>query len=134
MPSQEQVDQLRSRLETHRQTLAHYLSQRAQLGAPYAPPGVEHGIREARAEIRRIKEALRGWGEHVEDWPDDAAPAADAQEIGAAQPTPGKSASDRSVPRSVLSRLCRKSTPRSRRCSWFVTSTRSQARVPAGAT
>lgn len=73
MPSQQDIQQLQERLAAHRETLATLLTQRAQLGSAYAPPGVASGIREAREEIRRIKESLHGWGVVVEDLPDDGA-------------------------------------------------------------
>lgn len=58
-------------LATHRRTLAHLLKQQAALGSAYAPPGIAHGIDEARAGIARCKTALRGWGVAVADHPDD---------------------------------------------------------------
>jgi hypothetical protein len=67
----EDVVNQQSLLATHRRTLHHYLEQRAKLGSQYAPPGVTHGIYEARQDIRRIKEVLRGWGIIVADQPDD---------------------------------------------------------------
>src|SRR5262249_44740226 len=65
--SQEEIDDQRALLAAHRRTLAIYLKQQAQLGSAYAPPGVEHGIREARDAIRRIKAVVRGWGLAVDD-------------------------------------------------------------------
>jgi hypothetical protein len=62
---------LRRRLAQHRATLAHYLGQLAITGSANAHPEVTHGIREARAEIRRIKVALRGMGQAVENQMDD---------------------------------------------------------------
>jgi hypothetical protein len=41
------------------------------LGSANIPPGVESGIREARAAIQRAKATLRGWGAHVDDQADD---------------------------------------------------------------
>jgi hypothetical protein len=69
--TQEQVDGQRRLLVAHRGTLATYQEQLAMHGAAYAPPGVFAGIREARAAIARIKAALRGWGQAVDDYPDD---------------------------------------------------------------
>ena len=69
-----QADQgvgLRQRLENHRSTLAHYLGQIATLGSANARPEVSAGIREARAEIRRIKAHLRASGQAVDDQMDD---------------------------------------------------------------
>jgi len=60
-------------LAAHRRTLAVYLRQQAELGV-LAPPGVVNGIETTRAEIRRIKKALRDSGVQVEDEPNDDAP------------------------------------------------------------
>ena len=73
--SPEDVDNQLELLDAHRRTLAIYLKQRAQLGSAHAPPGVENGIHEARAAIRRIKAVLRGWGVAVDNHPNDEAPA-----------------------------------------------------------
>lgn len=62
---------LETRLAQHRETLAHYLGQMATSGSAHVRPEVPAGIREARREIRRLKEALRRMGEPVEDMPDD---------------------------------------------------------------
>lgn len=75
MPDQRDISEQQSLLATHRRTLAHYLGQQAALGAAYAPPGVTHGIYEARDAIRRIKATLREWDAPAEDLPDDEAPA-----------------------------------------------------------
>lgn len=71
MPSSDEIQSLRDRLQIYRGNLATYLRQLAIHGTAYAPPMVVNGIREARDEIARIKAALRGWGEAVEDHPDD---------------------------------------------------------------
>src|SRR5437868_14569908 len=71
MLSQDHIDEQQKLLATHRATLAILLRQKAQHTEAYTPPAIEHGIREARADIRRIKEALRDWGETVEDYPND---------------------------------------------------------------
>jgi hypothetical protein len=71
MPDQQDIDRQWDFLKKHRETLTHYLGQQAQLGSTYVLPGVAHGIREARAGIVKCKNALRGWGEEVEDLPDD---------------------------------------------------------------
>jgi restriction system protein len=71
MPNQEAIEQQQQLLATHRRTLAHWLQQQAQHGTAYAPPAVTHGIRDARAEIARIKDILRNWKVDVEDLPDD---------------------------------------------------------------
>src|SRR5690349_8473198 len=71
MPSQEEIKQQQDLLAAHRRTLAHSLKQQALLGIAQTPPGVVHGIEEAREQIRRVKSVLRGWGVPVEDLPDD---------------------------------------------------------------
>lgn len=58
---------LLQQLAAHRATLAILLRQLASLGADYAPPGVHNGIVEARAQIARLKAALRDAGAAVED-------------------------------------------------------------------
>ena len=72
--TQEQIDDQHDLLASHRRTLAIYLKQQAQLGSAYAPPGVANGIREARQAIKRVKATLRGWGQAVDDHPDDVEP------------------------------------------------------------
>jgi hypothetical protein len=71
MPSQEEINQQKELLQAYRITLVHYLQQRAKLGEAYIPPGVSHGIRESRENIKRIKAILRGWNLDIEDHPDD---------------------------------------------------------------
>lgn len=73
MSDPEEVAQQRVLLETYRQTLHHYLRQQAALSGAYTPPGVALGITEARAEIKRIKTALRQKGVIVPDQQDDEA-------------------------------------------------------------
>lgn len=65
------IDQQHQLLEIYRGTLAHFLTQRARLGVAYEPPGVAHGIAEARAGIVRCKAILRSWGVSVPDHPED---------------------------------------------------------------
>lgn len=72
--SREDIEEQHALLEAHRRTLAIYLTRQAKLGSANTPPEVFHGIREARDAIRRAKVALRGWGETVDDHPDDEAP------------------------------------------------------------
>ncbi len=74
MPSQEQIDQRLQLLAAHRGTLAARLNQQALLGVAHTPPEVVHDIRQARADIQRIKDILRGWSIAVEDHPDDRSP------------------------------------------------------------
>lgn len=71
MPNQDEIEQQRRLLETHRGNLALYLIQRVQLGKAYIPPGIANGIHEERQNISRIKAILRDWGAEVEDHPDD---------------------------------------------------------------
>ena len=85
MPTQDEIDQQRRRLEAHRATLHHYLDQVSLLGAIHTPPGVGAGIREARAGIAQCKAALRGWGAAVDDHPDDVAASPQPAPTGAAE-------------------------------------------------
>ena len=71
MPTQDEIEQLRERLAAHRRTLATLLGQVARHTEAYAPPAQLGGIAEARAEIAKIKAALRAEGVAVEDHPDD---------------------------------------------------------------
>ena len=71
MPSPQVIAEIQERLATHRATLAIRLTQQAALGSAHVPPEVTHDIREARAAIAHLKATLRGWGEPVEDLPDD---------------------------------------------------------------
>src|SRR5262245_58125876 len=75
MPSQEDIANQQELLTTYRRRLAGHLKQQAALGEAYTPPGVPEGIRDARDNIRRLKEILRAWGVAVEDLPDDEPPA-----------------------------------------------------------
>jgi hypothetical protein len=72
MPTPDDIRQQQELLHTHRRTLATYLKQQAALGSAFAPPGIAHGIYEARTAIAHIKAVLRGWGVAVDDYPDDA--------------------------------------------------------------
>lgn len=71
MPSQEEIDEQQGLLSTYRKTLAILLEQQAQHTKAYTPPAIEHGIREARANIRRVKKTLQDWGVSVVEHPDD---------------------------------------------------------------
>ena len=71
MPSQEDIEAQQELLAAHRRTLTRYLKQAAQLGEVYTPPGVVEGIREARDNIKHIKNTLRTLGADFEDHPDD---------------------------------------------------------------
>src|SRR6266498_1117176 len=72
---QEAITQQLELLAAHRRMLAVYLRQQAELGV-LAPPGVVNGIAEARAEIGRVKVALREGGMVVEDELNDEGPLA----------------------------------------------------------
>jgi hypothetical protein len=71
MPDNDEIHNQQKLLKTYRQTLAIYLEQQAKLGTAYLPPGIVHGIREARDGIERIKCIFRAWNILVEDLPDD---------------------------------------------------------------
>src|SRR5262245_30344772 len=75
MPSQQDTDQQRTLLETHRRTLAHLLIEEAKYGGLNVPPSLLNSIVETRAKIRQAKSALRGWGLLLEDHPNDEAEA-----------------------------------------------------------
>ncbi|MBK9711493.1 MAG: hypothetical protein IPO81_09230 [Kouleothrix sp.] len=76
MPSQEDIANQQSLLQTYRRNLATYLEQQAAQGGPaFTSPGVIGGIYEARQEIARIKQILSGWGVPADDHPNDQAPA-----------------------------------------------------------
>jgi hypothetical protein len=71
MPSTEDMEQQRQLLQAYRRTLGELLRQQAMFGAAYVPPAIATGIHEARNEIARIKSVLRGWGNTIEDLPND---------------------------------------------------------------
>lgn len=70
----EDITEQEKLLQLYRQTLAHYLYQRASLGSSHIPPGIANGINEARDYIRHIKDTLRGWGVKVDNHPNDEEP------------------------------------------------------------
>lgn len=71
--SAEEIAGQQTLLATHRRTLAHELQRLAMLTTAHAPPGIAHGIDEARANIARVKAILRKSGVSVADHPDDTA-------------------------------------------------------------
>ncbi len=71
MPSQEEINQQQVLLNTHRRSLAILLRQKAVAPGASTPLPVEHGIVEARSNIRRVKNILSGWGVSVANHPDD---------------------------------------------------------------
>jgi hypothetical protein len=74
MLSEEEIQQQEQRLAAYRRTLDHYLQQKALLGAAFIPPGITHGIDEARENIRQLKILLRQNGITVDEHPDDLEP------------------------------------------------------------
>jgi nucleoside phosphorylase len=77
MPSQDDIRDQKQLLAAHRRTVARCLRKIAlQGGEPYATLADQASLQEARDNIRRIKEVLRGWGVLVEDHPDDEPPEA----------------------------------------------------------
>jgi hypothetical protein len=84
MPSQEDIENQRNLLITHRATLQLLLSQHAQFGAAYVPQHIWHGLRQTRTEIRKCKDVLHGWSEQVEDLPDDEEFIAAATQVSSA--------------------------------------------------
>src|SRR5205823_1136750 len=88
MLDQEAIDNQLALLATHRRTLAHLLEQAAAYGGVrLAPSQTTAGIAAARAEIQRIKAALREGGVEVADAPNDEAPPATTATQGG-QPAP----------------------------------------------
>jgi hypothetical protein len=71
----DEIEDLRQLLAAHRQTLAILLKQVAKQGEAHAQPAQISGIAEARAQIGRLKQALRAEGLEVADAPNDEAPA-----------------------------------------------------------
>jgi hypothetical protein len=90
MPSQEDIQTQQGLLNAHRQTLALYLQQSALLGAAYIPPGVAHGIADARRNIRNIKATLREWGVPVVNHPNDEQISAPSSDEFLASPARGE--------------------------------------------
>jgi hypothetical protein len=74
VPSYEDIANQLGLLATYRRRLADRIKQLAGFGELHAPPEVFEDIREARREIARIKDVLRGWGVVVEAKPDDVDP------------------------------------------------------------
>jgi len=70
----DEIEDLRQLLAAHRQRLAILLKQLAKQGEAHAQPAQISGIAEARAEIGRLKQALRAEGVAVADVSNDEAP------------------------------------------------------------
>ncbi len=71
MASPEDITEQWNLLGIHRRNLVRLLRQQAQHGPAHTPLGTLNSIDAERANIRRVKGILRGWGEVVEDHPDD---------------------------------------------------------------
>ncbi len=71
MPSRDDSAHQRTLLDIHRRNLGHYLQQKGWHGSGYLPLAVRNGIAEEQQNIARIKSILRGWGETIDDHPDD---------------------------------------------------------------
>jgi hypothetical protein len=71
VPAPEETEYLLQLLKTHRDRLAHYLQQRAELEEGVAPFAVVNAIAETRHELQRIRDELREKGISVEDHSDD---------------------------------------------------------------
>lgn len=71
MPSADDIKHQQTLLATYRRTLAILLEQRAVHGVAYAPPVMISGIIEARGQIARLKNVLRGWSVAMDDDPND---------------------------------------------------------------
>lgn len=69
--SQLDIEQQQQHLEAYRQTLSHYLTQKAAPETSYVPADITQRIRDIRHDIRRTKDTLRRWGVDVIDKPDD---------------------------------------------------------------
>ena len=76
MPNQDEIDGQLRLLQSTRQRLDAQLNRFALVGVAHAPPDLSIDIREARAEIARIKAVLRGWGIMTDDQPNDLEPGA----------------------------------------------------------
>ena len=73
MPDADDIDNQLKLLATHRRQLAILIQQQTKFGA-FVPAYVVLSIEETRAEILRIKTALREWSVEIENLPDDEAP------------------------------------------------------------
>jgi hypothetical protein len=71
MVSPEDIAHQQKLLSLHRRNLQLYLTQQAQLGPTQTSIGTLNGIEGERASIKRIKGILSGWGQNVENHPDD---------------------------------------------------------------
>jgi hypothetical protein len=69
-------EMLEAQLATHRRTLAHLLEQAASSSACQFPASIASAIDATRAEVGRLKAALRERGVLVADEANDAAPRA----------------------------------------------------------
>jgi ATP-dependent Lon protease len=85
MSDQDAIDYLRDQLATHRATLYTLERQRGTFGAAYVPAHIVLQIKQTRADLAQVKQALREAGEPVEDQLIDT-------ERGKAQSAPAKAA------------------------------------------
>jgi len=75
MLSEDDIKGQQDQLQTYRGNVAHLLLQAAQYGGEvFAPTVVANGLREARKNIRHIKEVLRAAGVPVADSVNDEPP------------------------------------------------------------
>src|SRR6266545_7000942 len=103
MPEIEDIEAQRELLRVYRRNLALYLQQQAEQGGmAYVTPAVANGIVDARAEIAQIKAILRGWGQTVDDHPNDAPTSQPAPAVSApARPRAAKQPAQPALPASV---------------------------------
>ena len=71
MPTSDEVQHQFKLLALHRRNLATRLRQYGRHGESDVPLVIENDIISEREDINRIKWILRGWGQAVEDHPDD---------------------------------------------------------------
>lgn len=73
MAAEEEIAHQQELLKRYRRNLAHLVKQVISFGGEDAAPlSTMNSLDDTRANIRRIKGILRGWGIAVEDHPDDA--------------------------------------------------------------
>lgn len=70
MASQEDIDHQVRLLRIHRANARHFQNQIRLLGV-LSPQGITNGIVEERRAINRIITLLRGWGQSIDDAPED---------------------------------------------------------------
>jgi hypothetical protein len=114
MPDEEEIANQQALLNTYRRNLARLVRQAASYGGEEAAPiNIANNLDDARANIGRIKDILRGWSVKVDDLPDENAPAVAppaAQDAMAQSPNSG----DDKPASSVLSATTKPKKPRRR--------------------